>query len=78
MSKINDLKPLKLEEAILCLNAVALNKTNFKVLIRWISQCGEVEDENKFDKDLLTLVLKSFVFKDKKMLMSLKKNFLSF
>lgn len=78
LSKINDLKPLKLEEAILCLNAVALNKTNFKVLIRWISQCGKVEDENKFYKDLLTLVLKSFVFKDKKNVNEFEEEFSKF
>ncbi|SDY39434.1 GapS6b family protein [Acinetobacter kyonggiensis] len=78
LSKINDLKPLKLEEAILCLNAVALNKTNLKVLIRWISQCREVEDENKFDKDLLTLVLKSFVFKDKKNVSEFEEEFSKF
>ena len=59
LSKINDLKPLKLEEAILCLNAISLNKINFKVLIRWISQCGKVEDENKFNKDLFSPSIKS-------------------
>ncbi|WP_180191279.1 hypothetical protein [Acinetobacter sp. YH01006] len=78
LSKINDLKPLKLEEAILCLNTVALNKINFKVLIRWISQCGEVEDENKFDKDLLILVLRSFVFKDKKNVNEFEEEFSKF
>lgn len=78
LSKINDLKPLKLEEAILCLNAITLNKINLKILIRWISQCGEVEDENKFDKDLLTLVLKSFVFKDKKNVNEFEEEFSKF
>jgi hypothetical protein len=78
LSKINDLKPLKLEEAILCLNAIALNKINLKVLIRWISQCGEVEDENKFDKDLLTLVLKSFIFKDKENVNEFEEEFSKF
>ena len=78
LSKINDLKPLKLEEAILCLNAISLNKINFKFLIRWISQCGKVEDENKFNKDLLTLVLKSFVFKDKKNVNEFEEEFSKF
>ena len=67
-----------MEEAILCLNAVVLNKINFKVLIRWISQCGEVEDENKFDKDLLILVLRSFVFKDKKNVNEFEEEFSKF
>lgn len=78
LSKINDLKPLSLEEAILCLNALALKKINFKVLTRWISECGEVEDENNFDKDLLTLVLKSFVFKDKKNVIEFEEEFSKF
>lgn len=78
LSKINDLKPLSLEEAILCLNALALKKINFQVLTRWISQCGEVEDENNFDKDLLTLVLKSFVFKDKKNVIEFEEGFSKF
>lgn len=78
LGKINDLKPLKLEEAILCLNAIALNKINFKALTRWISQCGEVEDKNNFDKDLLTLVLKSFVFKDKKNIVEFEEEFSKF
>ena len=67
-----------MEEAILCLNAISLNKINFKVLIRWISQCGKVEDENKFNKDLLTLVLKSFVFKDKKNVNEFEEEFSKF
>ena len=78
MSKINDLKPLNLEEAILCLNAITLKKINFKALTRWISQCGEVEDKNNFDKDLLTLVLKSFVFKDKKNVVEFEEEFSKF
>lgn len=78
LSKINDLKPLKLEEAILCLNAITLKKINFKVLTRWISQCGEIEDENNFYKDLLTLVLKSFIFKDKKNVIEFERSFSKF
>ncbi|MCH7380120.1 MULTISPECIES: PIN domain-containing protein [Acinetobacter] len=78
LSKINDLKPLNLEEAILCLNAITLKKINFKALTRWISQCGEVEDKNNFDKDLLTLVLKSFVFKDKKNIVEFEEDFSKF
>lgn len=65
LNKINDLKSLNVEEVISVLNAISLNKIDLKKLKKWISQCGVIEDENNFHKDLLTLVLKSFIFKDK-------------
>lgn len=78
LNKINDLKPLTLEEAILILNSIKSNKIYSKKVNKWISECGEVEDQNIFNKDLLTLILKSFVFKDKDNIVEFEKDFSNF
>ena len=78
LNKINDLKPLTLEEAILILNSIKSNKIYSKKVNKWISQCGEIEDQNTFNKDLLTLILKSFVFKDKDNIVEFEKDFSNF
>jgi len=78
LNKINDLKPLTLEEAILILNSIKSNKIYSKKINKWISECGEVEDQNIFNKDLLTLILKSFVFKNKDNIVEFEKNFSNF
>jgi hypothetical protein len=78
LNKINDLKSLTLEEAILILNSIKSNKIYLKKVNKWISECGEIEDENTFHKELLTLILKSFVFKDKDNIMEFERDFSNF
>ncbi|HFF2598863.1 hypothetical protein QUG57_11010 [Acinetobacter baumannii] len=78
LDKINNLNPLTGEESILVLNSISLNKIDLRKVKKWISQCGEIEDENIFRKDLLLLVFKSFLFKDKKNVEEFEKDFSKF
>lgn len=65
LDKIKNLQPLSFDESLLILNSIKYQKTHINKIINWVSKCGIIEEDNNFNKDLVLLVLKSFVFKDK-------------
>ena len=65
LDKIKNLKPLTSDDAILILNVLKINQKELRRIVNWVTKCGEIDEDNEFERELLKLILNSFVFKDK-------------